>query len=231
MLTRLRLAALTAQRPARQLTSQPAHNRVRERRVLRRWTWEGALIFVKLFGTVARASELGGLVILLVFTSCAAWEVGAAEGLFSAPHVQKNVSENDRALFSGDVDTVINFTNPRMIEIMGGREAARKQIAESLMGPIKATNMELISLTFPQPPVFLNGGGNHFVVVPTLSVVRFPKTENKIESLNFYVGILDTTSQSWKYLDGSRINEQSRIMFLPGFPPDFKLPQIYRKKF
>ena len=189
------------------------------------------MIFIKFFGKVARASELGGLVILLAFTLCAAWEVGAAEELFSAPYVQKNISDNDRALFSGDVDTVINFTHPRIIEILGGRKAARKQITESLMGPIKATNMELISLTFPQPPVFLSGGGNRFVVVPTLSVVRFPKTENKIQSLNFYIGILDTTSQSWKYLQGSKINEQAKTMLLPGFPPDFKCRRFIARNF
>jgi hypothetical protein len=168
-------------------------------------------------------------IIVLTAMFCMASNVRAAEDLHSAPHVQKNISDNEHALLKGDVDVVLSFTHPRIIEMLGGREAARVQMLNSIVATIKATGMEIISFTFPAPPQFLSSGGNEFVIVPTLSVVRFAKTGKRVESLNFQVGMLDPVTKSWKYVEGSRVNEQVKALLLPGFPPDFKMPQFYRK--
>lgn len=169
---------------------------------------------------------VGGIVsVVAFFMASHTWsaEMGSTE------QVQQNIRDNHTALYRGDVDTVLSFTLPRVIELMGGRDAARAQLS-SAIATIRASGMELVSLTFPAPPQFVSGGGNQFVVVPTLSVMRSTKTGGKAESLNFQVGMFDPTSKSWKYVEGSRVNDQMKALLLPGFPTDFKFPQIYRKK-
>jgi hypothetical protein len=177
-------------------------------------------------GTRTLLMWVGGIVsVFAFFMASHAWpaENGAVE------QVQQNIRDNNSALYRGDVDTVLSFTLPRVIELMGGRDAARAQLS-SVIATIRASGMELMSLTFPAPPQFVSGGGNQFVVVPTLSVIRSTKTGVKAESLNFQVGMFDATSKSWKYVEGSRVNDQMKVLLLPGFPSDFKFPQIYRKK-
>ena len=170
-------------------------------------------------------------IVVLTAMFCMVGNVKAAEDLHSAQHVQKNISDNEHALLKGDVDVVLSFTNPRLIELMGGREAARAELLTGIVA-IQAAEIELISFTFPAPPQFLSGGGNEFVVVPTLSVIRSTKIDYRAESLDFQVGMLDAVSKSWKYVGGSRINDQKvKALLLPGFPDDFKFPQIYYKTF
>jgi hypothetical protein len=79
-----------------------------------------------------------------------------------------------------------------------------------------------------RPPEFLEGGGRRLAIVPTLTIVS--ANGQRVESLNFQLGVLEAGSTSWKYVEGSRINKENVQVLFPGFPQDYEFPKFYRKK-
>src|SRR5262245_11774978 len=141
--------------------------------------------------------------------------------------VQQDVIDLSKAVFAGDIDTIVRFTPPAVIELAGG-EAALRQTLKVALETITGAGMKLESLSFPSAPTFLEGGGNRFVVVPTLSVTVV--NGQRVESLNFQIGSFDKGASRWTYIEGSGVNRENVQLLFPGFPQDFEFPSIYRKR-
>jgi hypothetical protein len=141
--------------------------------------------------------------------------------------VQQDVIDLSRAVFEGDIDTVVRFTHPAVIQLAGGEDQLR-QTLKAAMAQFASAGMKLESLSFPSAPTFLEGGGHRFVVVPTLSVTVVQG--QRVESLNYQMGSFDETASRWTYIEGSRVNSDNVQLLFPGFPQDFEFPSIYRKR-
>jgi hypothetical protein len=151
----------------------------------------------------------------------------AEDSLDPAQVVQRDVKRLIDALYAGDVDTVIGFTHPTIVRMMGGAQPARAATQQALQ-QVSNLGMKVEELSFPKPPQFLEGGGRKFAIVPTLMIIS--ANGQRIESLNFQLGVLDSPSTSWKYVEGSRVNKQNVQTLFPGFPADYDFPEFYRKK-
>jgi hypothetical protein len=142
--------------------------------------------------------------------------------------VQKDVLRIVNALHEGDIETLLRFSHPRMVELAGGEKSLRPAL-EAFVRHLQGLGMRLESFTFPQPPQFFEGDGRRYATIPTLSIVS-SKTGVKAESLNFQFGILENGASEWKYVEGSRMNEQVGRLMFGSFPAAIKFPQIYRRK-
>lgn len=141
--------------------------------------------------------------------------------------VQADVRAILNAAYEADVDTMVRYTPPAILEGMGGEAQARAAIEQSLRG-VAERGMKLASLTFPEAPTFLKGTERRFVVVPTLSVIE--AAGQKVESLNYQLGVLEPKAEAWTYVEGSRINKDNVRLLFPDFPADYTFPTTYRKK-
>jgi hypothetical protein len=141
--------------------------------------------------------------------------------------VQVDVRAILQAYYAGDVDTVLRYTHPTIVQMQGGVQATRGAIQHAV-STVTSVGMRLESLTFPKPPEFIEAPGRRFVVVPTLSVIA--ANGQQVESLNFQLGVLETDSAEWRYVEGSRINAQNVQILFPGFPAGYTFPPFYRKK-
>ncbi len=141
--------------------------------------------------------------------------------------VQQEVRKMATAVYQSDVDTVLSYTHPKIIDLMGGTKQARSTL-ETAFSQFESLNMELESITFPEAPTFLNTDSNRFVIVPTKSIIS--ADGQRFESLNYQFGIQRHGTTSWSYVEGSRINKQSVRSLFPDFPPDYEFPEFYRKK-
>jgi hypothetical protein len=141
--------------------------------------------------------------------------------------VQTDVRRILNAVYQGDVDTVVGYTHPKIIELMGGITQT-KSLLRTALSKTQGTRMTLESLTFPVDPTFLKTDLNHFVIVPTKSVVR--ANGQRLESLNYQVGIRAVGTSKWTYIEGSRINKQNVRTLFPDFPSDYEFPGFYRKR-
>jgi hypothetical protein len=141
--------------------------------------------------------------------------------------VQRDVQAVIRSLYRGEIDTVLRYTHPTILQQLGGPEQARRVLADAIT-KLSRSGMKIEAFSFPQPPQFFEGGGRRFVFVPTLSIIS--NKDARVESLNFQLGILDPGTKEWKYVEGSRLTTENVQIFFPGFPKDRPFPRLYRKK-
>jgi hypothetical protein len=144
-----------------------------------------------------------------------------------AETVQRDVESMLRALYAGDVATVVDHTAPVVLEGLGGRERALATIEQS-MSAMSKQGLRLESFTFPRPPEFVETDLAVFAVVPTLIVVEL--RGQRIESLNYQFGVLYRGQERWRYAEGSRIKQDNVRSLFPSFPESYRFPEIYRKK-
>lgn len=151
----------------------------------------------------------------------------ASQPAVDSARVQEDVKTLIYALHDGDVDTIIRFTPPKVIEMSGGVDTM-KHVLQSVSQGLREMGTQIQMFTFPEPPTFLEGGGRRFAVVPTLQLLT--AKGQKVESLNFQLGILEQGGTQWVYVEGSRLNKQNIQTLFPGFPADYAFPPFYRKK-
>lgn len=165
---------------------------------------------------------LPAVLVLLMLSS-----VTSAQTAEDVAQVQRDVKTLIYALNGGDVDMVLRFTSPRAIELAGGVERVRQGL-QAAVQLSRDAGMQIDSFEFPEPPDFVAGGGRVFAVVPTLQVVTV--RGQKVESLNFQLGIREPGAKTWVYVEGSRLDQPTLQALAPGFPPDYDFPPVYRKR-
>jgi hypothetical protein len=141
--------------------------------------------------------------------------------------VQADVRRTLNALYGDDIDTVLRFTHPDIIQMMGGASQA-KTVLQKTLDQIQSAGMQVESLTFPETPTFTNSVAHEFVVVPTKLVLAVKG--QRLESLNYQFGVRGVVQTNWTYVEGSRITAENVRMFFPDFPSGFGFPKVYRKK-
>jgi len=141
--------------------------------------------------------------------------------------VQEDVRTLLEASYSGDVKTVLHYSHPAIIDMMGGAAKAEVLVTE-ILSKAQEVGLQSESLTFPETPTFLETDQHHFAIVPTLSIMS--ANGQRVESLNFQFGIKDKGSESWKYMEGSRVESHNLLRFFPDFPADYTFPAFYRKR-
>jgi hypothetical protein len=145
----------------------------------------------------------------------------------AAQLVQADVRRTVTAVYDGDLETVLKFTHPKIIEQMGG-QAQAKTTTQSALNQVQAAGMKIESLVFPAAPIFTNGPAHEFVVVPTKLVLSVKG--QRLESLNYQFGVRDLPQTNWTYIEGSRITVENVRTLFPDFPSGFEFPKVSRKK-
>ncbi len=141
--------------------------------------------------------------------------------------VQSDVNRIVNAAFEGDIDVMLDYTHPAIINAMGGRVAARQTLSR-VIEQVQTLNMSLVSFSFPGDPIFILGEEFRYVVVPTMS--RIAINEGQLESVNFQFGIQDQRNGAWVYFEGSQLSDQILASLFADFPTDFEFPETYQKK-
>src|SRR5262245_43243357 len=170
---------------------------------------------------------MNGLCPIVVSIGVLAASAAAVQPVRDTARVQQDVKALNDALYGGDVDTVIRYTHPSVIAMLGGMQSAREMVQAAVQF-IKSTGLRVESLTFPRPPDFLEAGGRRFAVIPTLSILS--ANRERLESLNFQLGVLEPNSTEWTYVEGSRLTKENVQVLFPGFPATYQFPPFYRKK-
>jgi hypothetical protein len=171
--------------------------------------------------------QLISMSLVCLLASAVANDQSASADESEAREVQANVESVIRALHSGDVDTLIRFSNPYLLRTMGGETAARSLMAGG-DAQFKSIGITLEVIAFPSEPTFLKGDNIRFVIIPTRVVTRIK--ERAVEVVSYQVGMKKPADADWNYLDGYHLTIFKAEALLPGFPADQKLPEQSKKK-
>jgi hypothetical protein len=148
------------------------------------------------------------------------------DGWSRTEQVQADVKAFLEALYAGDFEAVLEHTHPILFAAMGGREAALEAVRAGI-SPLLEKGLRVESFGFPREPEFVPGGKTLFAIVPTLMVVEL--NGRRVESLNYQFGILESDVEDWKYVEGSRIDNDNVRLLFPDFPEGFEFPETYRR--
>jgi hypothetical protein len=143
--------------------------------------------------------------------------------------VKQKAQEIAQAVVKGDHAKVADFTYPKIVEAMGGRE---KMIAfiDMTMKSMKEKGFAIRSVKVDAPGEFLTEGENTFVVVPTVMEMTAPG--GKLVGRSYLLGISSDGSKTWRFADGSGLaNQEMRAKVLPKLPDKLKLPEQQKPEF
>ncbi len=137
--------------------------------------------------------------------------------------VKKLAQEIADATISGDYAKVIDYTHPAVLKEAPGRKEAIERI-EASFKQMKDAGFSVTKYEVGDPGGFHTQGENTFVVVPTSMEMKSPA--GKILDTSYLLGISSDRGKSWKFLDGSGLqNDESRDKVLPKMPATLKLPE------
>lgn len=142
--------------------------------------------------------------------------------------VQADVRSNLNAFQSGDLDTLLRFTHPKVLEMMGGIDKAKVQLT-AVIAQMQSAGISIESLNFPQDPIFIETKANLYVIVHTQGVGKAGNGV-RLESVGFQLGIRPVGTTEWTYVDGSGVTNTNVRTFFPDFPTGQVLPTTSRRR-
>ncbi len=129
------------------------------------------------------------------------------------------------ATCAGDYRTVLDMTHPKVLESMGGKDAALKQI-ETAMNAIKGQGIAFKVIEVSTPTV-MKGGKDHYSVTPYSLLMTMPG--KKITIASAVVGVSSDEGKSWKFLNLDEKGEKGVREMLPQLPAEMKIPKQEQK--
>lgn len=141
----------------------------------------------------------------------------------AAKRLQTQAIESGRAFIEGDLGRLADYTYPRLIELIGGREKmieiVRKGVEE-----MKAEGFEPLSYVPSAPTQVLREGARTYAIVPLKFRMRAP-TEILVSD-SFMIAVSDDDGKNWKFLSGSSIDQEKLKLILPDAAGKLKLPTV-----
>ena len=141
--------------------------------------------------------------------------------------VRADVRAINQAAAEGNMSMVLDYTSPKLIEYMGGRARAELALSTVYLN-MRSVNLRFESLSFPEPPRFLETNENYYAIVPVKSIMT--ANGQRIEIFRYQLGILKKGTLAWKYIDGSGTNKRLLRTLVPDLPPDVEFPKIPERR-
>ncbi|MEW4456133.1 hypothetical protein AB1L30_25940 [Bremerella sp. JC817] len=164
--------------------------------------------------------------------------LGVSHGLFAeepaaeAPltetekRLQKDIQTLDMAMLEADSETALKLLHPKPFDRrIGSREEFSKGLkqAKKALGGLKMFKPEF-SFAFPNRPIFVEGKQHQFAIVPVETQIRM--VGGIVKSESFYIGIREENDDTWRYLDGTKLEQEDIQKLFSDFPVEQPLPLV-----
>ena len=144
-----------------------------------------------------------------------------ADGETNTDAAKSGADEISTAMVDGKFDRVIALTYPKLVDAMGGKDAAL-DATKKQMSAMKDQGVKIVSCEADDPGEVISGGGKDYCVVPTEMVLKTPKAKVTVKS--YFLAISSDKGKSWTYIDGSGLTDEMKGHVLPDLPSTVKLP-------
>ncbi len=127
-----------------------------------------------------------------------------------------------KALQTGEYNQFIEFTYPKLVELIGGKVKMIALLEKGMKG-MKADGFELTAVAVQEPREVVKFGSQRFVIVPYFLTVKAPN--GKITSETFLLGVADSLNAIWTFVDGQNLNDAAMKQLFPNVYGKLKLPE------
>ncbi|HEV7700919.1 MAG TPA: hypothetical protein VGO43_11865 [Pyrinomonadaceae bacterium] len=148
--------------------------------------------------------------VLLTLLLASVAQVACAQGGSDYPALQKQADEVAKATVANDFAKVADYTHPKLVQKMGGRERLITRIQQAA-DEIKGVGVTLIGAEMGKPSQIEKIGSVIFAVLPMKMIMRMP--DGKYEGQSSMMAISEDGGQQWKFLDGTIDQAHFEILF------------------
>lgn len=122
-----------------------------------------------------------------------------------------------------DYATVIKYTHPALIKMVGGNDAMMKLLTTT-MKTVAEQGIQIDSVSLGQPGNFFKAGEEIHCLVPQDVIMKFGN-DKKIIAKGYLIAISNDKGFNWSFLNlTEELNNETIIKLLPNFNQELKLP-------
>ncbi len=120
---------------------------------------------------------------------------------------------------------VVDCMPDEAMEVLGGRSAI-VEIMRKGNAEMAGEGARLEKSLIDPPSEMTKAASRTFAILPQVTVIRVP--QGHLHQQSFLVGISSDDGQSWKFVDGVRLNRKLLEKLFPDFPSSITLPTVSR---
>ena len=124
------------------------------------------------------------------------------------------------AFLDEDYKLMAEYTYPKVLEMMGGKEAMI-QATENTMSQMKSQGFSFLDINFKDPGLFYEKNGDRQCAITQVLVMQTP--QGKVQSESTLVAISQDEGENWKFLDSSGMSKASLESFYANLHPDIEI--------
>lgn len=126
------------------------------------------------------------------------------------------------ATVAGDFSTVLDYTLPSVLDMMGGKEAALSTISTAMAG-MKEQGFEITKSEVKKMVGFAQEEGQYRCVIENYVVLDHP--DYAVNSTSYIFGVYDEEASQWYFIEGAQLkNDALAQMVIPGFKTSLNIP-------
>ena len=128
-----------------------------------------------------------------------------------------------KATKTQDYATVVKYTHPSLIKMVGGNDAMMKLLT-STMKTVAEQGISIDSVSLDQPGEFFNAGDEIHCLLPQKVYMKYG-TDKKIVGTGYMLAISSDKGLNWSFLNLTEgLNNQTITQLLPNFNQQLKIP-------
>jgi hypothetical protein len=125
----------------------------------------------------------------------------------------------------GDFERLADFTHPKVVELMGGREKMAEFVRKG-MADMKTQGFETLSYTpAAEPTQVLREGRTLYAILPARLRMRTPDGVVFV-SESFMIALSGDDGKNWKFVSGATADATRLKILMPEVADKLKLPAV-----
>ena len=142
--------------------------------------------------------------------------------------IKQQAEQTSKALLQGDYETVVKFTYPKIVEMLGGREKMVAMLRDG-KAQMDAQGMGIESVSFGEPSLTVKAGEEIHCLVPQTLLMTVPGGKMKAES--WLLAISTDKGTHWYFLDTAQMTMENIKGFVPHYNAELKIPETKEPEF
>lgn len=135
--------------------------------------------------------------------------------------IRSDAQKMGKALVEKDYDTYVNYTYPKLMKDMGGREKMKETISKQ-MEDLEKQGIKILSVTYDEPSVIIKEKKELQATLP--QHMQFESSNGKVTAQTTIIAVSQDDGMHWYFVDpGERDLETVRIT-LPNLSKKLVLP-------
>ena len=155
------------------------------------------------------------------------WNAGLSQSsniVIDSNRLRRQATEMAESFIKADFATVVNYTYPKVVEMMGGKNKMVGFLKENIE-KMKIDGYVFKTLDVGLTSQFLNAGSEIHTIVLQRIVMTVPG--GTLTTNSYLLGISGNGGKDWSFIDTAPLHEKSRLISLfPNYNQDLKIPQI-----